>query len=63
MLIAKVVKYGNSQAILMPDGFDVEEKEFILKEYDNCLILKPVSDHCTLLLHQCSEKMDEDTHF
>ena len=39
MLIAKVVKYGNSQAILMPDGFDVEEKEFIFNLYGK--IVKP----------------------
>lgn len=62
MPLAKGFKSGSSQAILMPAGFDVDGKEFIVKEYDGCLFLVPANDP-KALLRQSLGQMDEDSPF
>ncbi|MCR5200978.1 MAG: hypothetical protein K6C38_07680 [Saccharofermentans sp.] len=58
MMIAKVFKCGNSQAIRIPKEMNTDEKEFIIKKRGKCIYLIPKDDPWALL-KQCLGQADD----
>ncbi len=59
MLISKVFKSGNSQAIRLPKEYRVEDEELVIQKIGNTIILFPKNNPWELFEKSLSEFSDD----
>ena len=59
MLISKVFKSGNSQAIRLPKEYRVEDKELVIQKIGNTIILFPKNNPWELFEKSLNEFSDD----